>query len=150
MHDRFQEYQSAQDPTKTANSDSMVQTSNLAPIHWKPPWSSYWKINFNGAIFQDLQMAGIGMVIRNSSGQVIGALSDKINLPPIVDDVEAIACRKAISFALVLGVDEVRLKGNAVADKLAKLAKYSPCPRYWSDDIPCDVQNLVVADRHFC
>ena len=52
-------------------------------------------------------MAGIGMVIRNSSGQVIGALSDKINLPPIVDDVKAIACRKAISFALDLGVDEV-------------------------------------------
>ena len=33
MLDRFQEYQSAQDPTKTANSDSMVQTSNSAPIH---------------------------------------------------------------------------------------------------------------------
>ena len=110
MLDRFQEYQSAQDPTKTANSDSMVQTSNSAPIHWKAPRSSYCKINFDGAIFQDLQMASIGMVIRNSSGQVIGALSDKINLPPIVDDVEAITCRKAISFALDLGVDEVCLK----------------------------------------
>ena len=34
MLDCFQEYQSAQDPTKTTNSDSMVQTSNSAPIHW--------------------------------------------------------------------------------------------------------------------
>ena len=33
----------------------------------------------------------------------------------------------------------VRRQGNAVADKLAKLAKYSPCPRYWSDDIPLQI-----------
>ena len=38
-------------------------------------------------------MAGIGVVIRNSSGQVIGALSNRINLPLAIDDVEAIAYR---------------------------------------------------------
>ena len=140
-------------------------------------------------------MAGIGVVIRNSGGQVIGALSDRINLPAIVDDVEALACRKAISFALELGVEKVVLEGdsdiiiqalnsdsncansfghiiediralalnfasscfshvkrqgNTVADKLAKLAKYSHCPSYWADGIPCDVHDLVVADRSFC
>nr|XP_023896666.1 uncharacterized protein LOC112008569 [Quercus suber]POE55647.1 hypothetical protein CFP56_44752 [Quercus suber] len=140
-------------------------------------------------------MAGIGVVIRNSSGQVIGALSDKIHLPSTVDDIEAIACRSAISFALEISVEEVvfegdsetiikalnsdssclspfghviediralalnfascvfsyvKRQGNAVVDKLAKLAKYSPCPSYWSDGIPCDVQNLVVTDRSFC
>ena len=57
-------------------------------------------------------MAGIGVVIRNSGGQVIGALSDRINLPAIVDDVEALACRKAISFALELGVEKVVLEGD--------------------------------------
>lgn len=72
----------------------MVQMSNSAPIHWKPPRSPYCKINFDDAIFQDLQMAGIGVVIRNSSGQVMGALSDRINLPSAVDNVEAIACKK--------------------------------------------------------
>ena len=49
-------------------------------------------------------MAGIGVVIRNSGGQVIGTLSDRIHLPASVDDVEALACRKAISFALELGI----------------------------------------------
>ena len=33
----------------------------------------------------------------------------------------------------------VKRQGNAVADKLAKLAKHSPCPRYWSDDIPLQI-----------
>lgn len=58
-------------------------------------------------------MAGIGVVIRNSSGQVMGALSDRINLPSAVDNVEAIACRKAISFALELGIDEVVFEGDS-------------------------------------
>ena len=173
----------------------MVQPSNSDPIHWKPPRSPYCKINFDDAIFQDQKMAGIRVVIRNSGGQIIGALSNKINLPATVDDVEALACRKAISFALELGVEKVVLEGdsetiiqalnadsnyvntfghiiediralalnfvsfcfsrvkrqgNAVVDKLAKLAKYSHCPSYWSDGIPCDVQSLVVSDRSFC
>ena len=58
-------------------------------------------------------MAGIGVVIRNSSGQVIGALSNRINLPSALDDVEAIAYRKAISFALELGVEEVVFEGDS-------------------------------------
>ena len=140
-------------------------------------------------------MVGIGVVIINSSGQVIGALSDIIHLPSAIDDVEAIAFRRAISFAMEIGVEEVvfegdsetiikalnsdssclssfchivediralalnfasccfshvKGQGNAVVDKLAKLAKYSPCPRCWSDGIPCDVQNLVATDRNFC
>ena len=58
-------------------------------------------------------MAGIGVVIRNSGGQVIGAISDRINPPATVDDVEALACRKAISFALELGVEKVVLEGDS-------------------------------------
>jgi len=38
--------------------------------------------------------------------------------------------------------------GNAVADKLAKLAKYSP-NQVWYDDIPYDVKQLVLVDKGF-
>ena len=79
MLDRF-EYRLAQDSTKFASQDSMVQPSNLDPIHWKPPQSPCCKINFDGAIFQDQKMVGIWVVIRDSGGQVIGALSDRIYL----------------------------------------------------------------------
>ena len=58
-------------------------------------------------------MAGIGVVIRNPNGHVIGALSDRIFLPATVDEVEALACRKAISFALDLGVENVVLEGDS-------------------------------------
>ena len=54
-------------------------------------------------IFQDLQKAGIGVVIRDSNGEVIGALSESSFLPATVENVEAIACRNAVSFARDLG-----------------------------------------------
>ena len=195
MLDRFKEYRSAYDSTMFESQDLLVQPSRSDPIHQKPPRSPYCKINFDGAIFQDLNMAGISVVIRNSDGQVIGTLSDKINLPASVNDVEALACRKAISFALELGVENVVLErdsetiiqalnadstcassfghiikdirvlaldfdsicfshvkrqGNTVANSLAKLAKFSLCPSFWTDGLPRDIHNLVVADRCFC
>ena len=58
-------------------------------------------------------MVGIGVVIINSSGQVIGALSDIIHLPSAIDDVEAIAFRRAISFAMEIGVEEVVFEGDS-------------------------------------
>ena len=44
----------------------------------------------------------------------------------------------------------LKRSGNAVANKLAKLAKYSHNPQIWNDDIPFDVQHLVLADKSFC
>ena len=39
-------------------------------------------------------------------------------------------------------------KGNAVADKLAKLAKHLNVPKVWLDNIPSDVNSLVVIDSN--
>ena len=58
------------------------------------------KVNFDGALFMDTSHAGISAVIRDLAGKVIGALSERIALPTTVDDVEALACRRAIEFAM--------------------------------------------------
>ena len=47
------------------------------------------------------------MVIRDSEGMVIAVLSERISLPSTVEDVEALACRKAISFSIELGLQDV-------------------------------------------
>ena len=44
-------------------------------IRWKPPAYGLYKINFDGALFADQACAGLGVVIRDSEGQIIGALS---------------------------------------------------------------------------
>ena len=61
-----------------------------------PPSSPLLKVNFDGAVFQDMYHAGIGVVIKDSEGKVLSVLSERTKLPPMVDDVEAMACRRAI------------------------------------------------------
>lgn len=53
------------------------------------------------------------MVIGDHEGGVIGALFERIALPPSVEDVEALAGRKVILFAQELGLQEVIVEGGA-------------------------------------
>lgn len=55
-------------------------------VHWFPPPHT---LPFR-ALFHDIGLAVIGVVIRDYEGQVIGALLERMILPPIVDDVEAL------------------------------------------------------------
>ena len=52
-----------------------------------------------------------------------------------LEDVKALA----LNFVLATFV-HVKRQGNAVADKLAKASKTIPCPHFWSNGIPSDVQ----------
>ena len=50
-------------------------------IRWKPPTYGLYKINFDGALFANQACAGLTVVIRDSEGQIIGALSQKVRHP---------------------------------------------------------------------
>ena len=54
-----------------------------------------YKTNFDGAVFAKSREAGIGVVIRNSNGEVVVALSEKIPNPNSVEVLEALAARRA-------------------------------------------------------
>ena len=72
-----------------------------------------YKINFDGATFIDTYSAGLGVVARDLDGMVITPLSERIRLPPTVADLEALACRRAILFALELGLQDVVFEGDS-------------------------------------
>lgn len=61
-------------------------------------------------------MAGTGIVIRDFDGEVIAALTERITLPPSVEEVEALACRRAISFAAEIGLRDVVIEGDSVSN----------------------------------
>ncbi|XP_030970458.1 uncharacterized protein LOC115990817 [Quercus lobata] len=82
-------------------------------VHWSPPPQALYKTNFDGAIFQDIYSTGIGVVIRDCSGEIIGSLIKRLVLPPLVEDVEALVCRRVISFALEIGLQEVMFEGDS-------------------------------------
>ena len=82
-------------------------------IAWHPPNASWYKINFDGAFFVKENCAGVGVVIRNEQGLVMASLSQKIPLPFIVIEVEALAARRAVKFAAELGLDQIVLEGDS-------------------------------------
>lgn len=63
---------------------------------WRPPDPPNYKANFDAAVFKATNSIGIGVIIRDHEGEVIGALSLSIPLSQLVDELEALACRRAV------------------------------------------------------
>ena len=77
---------------------------SITTQQWCPPELNYHKVNFDVAIFRDSKLAGIGVVVRDWRGEFVGALSSSMLLSHAVADMEAFACRKAVKFAIEIGL----------------------------------------------
>ena len=66
-------------------------------------------------MFEETGEAGIGVVIRNSAGEVMASLSEKIPLPSSVEAVEALAARHAARFVQEVGIIESILEGDSLS-----------------------------------
>lgn len=91
----------------------MASGNSQAWSQWSPPPRECFKINFDGATFPDLGKAGLGVVIRNCTGNVVASLLEQAPLPFSPVNVEAMATARAIQFAQELGVRPYILEGDA-------------------------------------
>lgn len=57
-----------------------------------------YETNYDGAVFEDTNEAGIGVVVRNAKGEVIATLSEKIPLSSLVEVSEVIVARRETQF----------------------------------------------------
>ena len=80
---------------------------------WTPPPVHGYKVNFDGALFEHEDSAGLGVVIRNQDGLVMASLSEVTPLPSTVIEVETLAARRAVEFALELGFENIILEGDS-------------------------------------
>ena len=96
-----------------AQDTPLFQQPVAHPVHWLPPALSQYKASCDRAIFQDTNSAGLGVVVRDLGGWVIAALSECINIPSSVEELEALACRRAISFAIEIGLQDVVFEGDS-------------------------------------
>ncbi|KAK7835509.1 hypothetical protein CFP56_023440 [Quercus suber] len=115
--------------------DALQEFQNLRPTHsdiprtaravkWKPPNAPCVKVNFDGALFSQAELAGIGVIIRNDQGLAMVALSQQIPSPASVEMVEVIAARQALMFAKELGFDKVEVEGDSETVVNAILGDY--------------------------
>ena len=80
---------------------------------WQPPKPGEYKLNSDGAMFNESQEAGIGIVVRNSASQVLASLAEKIRKPCTVEHLETLAASRAVIFAAELGLQQAHFKGDS-------------------------------------
>ena len=110
--------------------DRRVAAAVMRAPRWIPPILDQFKINFDGAVFSDLDAAGLGVVIRDFCGRVIGALAERIPIPTSPAIVEALACRRAMVFAKELTLMDTIFEGDAKQIIKALWAKEVNQPEY--------------------
>ena len=84
------------------------------PVRWSPPPNACYKGNFNAALFDGLDYARIGVVFRDSKGNVIATLSQMIGFTPSIELDEAFADRRAVVLAKELGLFNVIIEGDCL------------------------------------
>ena len=78
---------------------------------WKPPNQGGVKTNIDGAIFKDINAAGLGVVIRNDRGKVLAA--EKIPIPNLVLTLEILAARRVVQFVHEVGISNSIFEGDS-------------------------------------
>jgi len=76
------------------NAQENLATSNAVPsrIIWQTPPLDEYKLNFDAAIFSDLQCSGFGAIIRNTNGEVMAGMSAKGPYVNSSKEAEVLAC----------------------------------------------------------
>ena len=89
--------------------------SIVGAVKWRPPSENVVKINFDGALFGESDCAELGVVIRNSEGAVLAALSEKIMKPQTTELVEILAARHAVLFSIETGFHNSVIDGDSTS-----------------------------------
>ena len=113
-----------------------VQRQRAPPrtVGWTPPRKGWYKVNVDGAVFEESGSCGIGVVIREERGLLMGAISKKLELPLGALEVEAKAFEEGILLVGDLGLGNIVLEGDAKLVTNALAGCYSP---------PSSIQTII-------
>ena len=82
------------------------------PVKWKSPSPDRYKVNVDNAVFKEQRMAGVGILIRDAEGHLIGACSRKLEAPLVAIEAEAKAVELGLLFARDLSIQDFTLESD--------------------------------------
>ena len=71
-----------------------------------------FKLNFDAAVFTEQQSSRVGAIIRNAQGEVMAGMSTKEPYVRNSEEAKALACQKAMVFAMEAGFSELVIEGD--------------------------------------
>lgn len=94
-----------------ANPPQMCKKNDFSSIKWKPPDTSFAKLNFDGAVSHTTS-AAIGFIIRDDMGNplLVGAKKSHSLSVPVT---EALALREGLSTAFQRGIKKIQVEGDS-------------------------------------
>ena len=113
---------------------SVVPRGPVTQVRWFRPPEGVFKVNFDGALFENVGYAGIGVSIRDSEGEITWALSQRIPLPFSVEMAEAMAARQATLFVQEMSLSKVMMEGDCLSARLVQHLK--PKKRFFKKTQP--------------
>ena len=91
-----------------------IRSNNPGGNRWQAPQAGFVKVNFDGAIFGELNKSGVGVVIRDNNGAVLASCSEKLSQAYKAEETETLAALKALMFTHELGFQRIILEGDAL------------------------------------
>ncbi|XP_042974616.1 uncharacterized protein LOC122306248 [Carya illinoinensis] len=112
VNQKLQDLKLLQHPTQIIPA---MQEERVEPLQvWKAPPYGYYKINWDAAVDHKNQRVGIGVIIRDSDGQVIGTMRKNKFLNPDPHLAEACAALHAVLLGSNIGLRNIFLEGDAL------------------------------------
>ena len=132
---RYNEFHAAQ---PSANSPQQHPQQQHSRACWQPPPLDLYKINYDGATFDSENMSGIGVVIQDSQGSAVAALSQQLPHRYHAAEIETLAATRALEFALDIGIRCSAGRGF-----------YAGCSTISADTISLSLGSLIVDAKSF-
>ena len=116
-------------------------TAQDGAIVWKPPQNNALKVNVDGAIFDELNGFGLGIVVRNSTGCLVAGRTRFFNGRAPSEVAEALGIHEALSWIKENNSHHISLESDCLVAIQALRSSISM--RSWFGDIIDDCKRLL-------
>ncbi|KAG2717700.1 hypothetical protein I3760_03G188300 [Carya illinoinensis] len=93
---------------------TIPEKKSYSQLQWKKPPPNGLKLNVDGAIFKEQYRAGVGIILRDTNGDVLLAASKKESMVNDPAEVELLAMLRGLQLVLPLGIEELIIESDSL------------------------------------